>query len=501
MAPVLENRATHCININHKLNVPSLQRALINRNYAKLWYGQAVSAVGDCVFGTTLVLWVSQVLASGRSWAPAAVSGILVAAAAAFALVGPVAGVFVDRWNRKSTMLRTEVIRAAMVAGLTGLSFVPVRDLPVELWLAAVYLVVFVLTAAGQFFSLARFATTGDVVHGEEDRARAAGLAEATTSAAGIIGPPIAAPLLFTFGFQWALAANAASYVVSYVAIRFLRLAPEPHPPAPAGAGETSLHADFSVGLRLFVRNRFLVTLLTVTVICQCGTGAINTLNVFFVTRDLHASPQLFGVAETAMGAGFIVGALTAGRMVRWIGARALTWSGLLATGVLAVGYALQRSFPAGLVMLAIYAVPIAMLNTAVAPLLLDAAPREYLGRVMAVFNPVNQFASMLSVVASGWLTSTILRNFRASFAGVTVNSVSLIFIVAGGLIFVSGIRAFAALPCVSTPPHPPQGPDRSKRSVMTWDGGEHAQRLSLPPTARRLSVVSTEGRRERIHG
>ena len=34
-----------------------------------------------------------------------------------------------------------------------------------------------------------------------------------------------------------------------------------------------------------------------------------------------------------------------------------------------------QRSFPAGLVMLAIYAMPIAMLNTAVAPLLLDAAP------------------------------------------------------------------------------------------------------------------------------
>jgi MFS family permease len=452
MAPVCESRAKHCINNDHKMNLPSLQRTLINRDYAKLWYGQAVSAVGDSVFATTLVLWVSQVLGSGRSWAPAAVSGILVAAAAAFALVGPLAGVFVDRWNRKSTMLRTEVIRGAMVAGLTGLSFVPVRDLPVWLWLAAVYLVVFVLNASGQFFSLARFATTGDVVHGEEDRARAAGLAEATTSAAGIIAPPIAAPLLFTLGLQWALAANTASYVVSYLAIRFLRLTPEPRPPAPAGAGETSLHAEFSVGLRLFTRNRFLVTLLTVTIICQCGTGAISTLNVFFVTRDLHASSHLFGLAETAVGAGFIVGALAASRMVRWIGARALTWSGLLATGVLAVGYALQRSFPAGLVMLAIYAVPIAMLNTAVAPLLMDAVPREYLGRVMAVFNPVNQLASMLSVVVSGWLTSTVLRSFRASFAGVSLNSVSLIFLVAGGLIFVSGIRAFAALPSVSTP-------------------------------------------------
>src|SRR5260370_22161904 len=72
MAPLRENRAKHCINKNHKVNLPSLQRTLINRNYAKLWCGQAVSAVGDSVFGTTLVLWVSQVLARGRSCAPAA---------------------------------------------------------------------------------------------------------------------------------------------------------------------------------------------------------------------------------------------------------------------------------------------------------------------------------------------------------------------------------------------------------------------------------------------
>ena len=159
---------------------------------------------------------------------------------------------------------------------------------------------------------------------------------------------------------------------------------------------------------------------------------------------SIHVGLACLGAA---MGVGFIVGALMAGRMVRRVGARTLTWSGLLATGVLAAGYALQRSFPAALIMLTIYAMPIAMLNTAVAPLLLDAAPREYMGRVMAVFMPVNQLASMCSVVVCGWLTSTVLRSFRASFAGITFNSVSLIFIVAGGLIFLSGIRAYAALP------------------------------------------------------
>ncbi len=447
MTSVCENRAGRCANSSRRIYFPSLQRTLANRNYAKLWYGQAASTIGDAVFGTTLVLWVSQVLARGAPWAPVAVSGILVAAGIAIALVGPVAGVFVDRWNRKSTMMRTEVVRAAMVAGLTGLSFVPVRELPVWLWLSAVYLVVFVLNASGQFFNPARFATIGDVVHGEEDRVRAAGLTEASTSAAAIIGPPIAALLLLTVGFQWALALNAISYVVSYLAIRFLRLAPEVYRPALPEGRATSRRAEFSFGLRLFARNRFLVTLLTVTTICQCGTGAISALNVFFVTTDLHASSRLFGIAETAMGIGFIVGALAAGRMVRWLGARTLTWSGLLAAGLLAACYAMQRSFPVGLLMLAIYAVPIAMLNTAVAPLLLDAAPREYMGRVMAVFTPINQLASMSSVVVSGWLTSTVLRDFRATVAGITLNSVSLIFIAAGGLIIVSGIRAFAALP------------------------------------------------------
>src|SRR5580700_2972694 len=74
MTTVWEDTAARCINNNRKVNLPSLQHALISPNYARLWYGQAVSAVGDSVFATTLVLWVSQDLARGRSWAPAAVS-------------------------------------------------------------------------------------------------------------------------------------------------------------------------------------------------------------------------------------------------------------------------------------------------------------------------------------------------------------------------------------------------------------------------------------------
>jgi MFS family permease len=69
-----------------------------NRNWRMLWLGQAVSLVGDFVFNTTVVLWVATVIADGQSWAPLAVGAVLIAAAAPILLVGPFAGVFVDRW-------------------------------------------------------------------------------------------------------------------------------------------------------------------------------------------------------------------------------------------------------------------------------------------------------------------------------------------------------------------------------------------------------------------
>lgn len=421
---------------------------LVSRDYAILWAAQSGSAIGDSVFTVTLVLWVGDFIGAGRSWAPAAVSGILVASGLGFAVVGPLAGVFVDRLDRRAVMIRTEVIRAALAAALAGLSFLPLTALPAWAWLAGVYLAVFCLTAAGQFYSPARLAVTGDMVQSEAGRVRAAGLTEAATSAAGILGPPIAAPLLFIAGPHWALAANAVSYAVSGLVIRSAATRRAgPGPLVTAAAAAVSVRAGLAAGLQMFRRNEYLAALLSVTMICQVGTSAITALNLFFVTGDLHASPRLFGLAEMAIGGGFIAGSLAAARLVRHLGSRTVIWAGLLAAGALAAGYALQRSFPAAAALLAGYGVMIGMLNTAVAPRLLDAAPPEYLGRVIGVFAPANQLTSALSVVLWGWLASSALRSVRASFLGVDVNTPSLTFILAAAVIMAAGVRALTVLP------------------------------------------------------
>ena len=51
---------------------------LINRNFALLWTGQSISAIGDALLDFTLALWIAFDLGRGQSWAPLAVSGVLV---------------------------------------------------------------------------------------------------------------------------------------------------------------------------------------------------------------------------------------------------------------------------------------------------------------------------------------------------------------------------------------------------------------------------------------
>jgi MFS family permease len=403
-----------------------------SRAYARLLAGQAASSLGDAVLTVSAVLWAAR-FAAGRPWAAAAVSGVPAAAYAAVALAGPLAGVAVDRFDRRAVMAVAALARAALAAAAAAVFLIPVGALPGGAQLAALYLAVLGLTGAGQCFVPARTAVIAVIVPGAADRARAAGLAEAAAGTAGLLA---AAPLMLGAGISAALAAAALSYLASWALVRSL-------PPSRPGRGGGGLRAQFAEGLRAFAGSRYLTALLSVTLLCQLGAGALTALNVLAVTGNLHGTARTYGVAEALMGAGYIAGSAAAGRLVRAAGPRAVTCAGLFTAGALTAGYALARDVPAGLALLTGYATAIAVLNASAAPFLMASVPGEYLGRVLAVFGPANQAAGAVSVIASGWLASGPLRGFRAAGAG----PVSLLLLIGAALITAAGIRAAAALP------------------------------------------------------
>jgi MFS family permease len=158
--------------------VSMVTRFLINREYAKLWFAGAVSWIGNTVFDITVVLWVGAVLAAGRSWAPVAVSGVLAAVIIPTVLVGPFAGVLVDRWDDRRTMLAADLIRAVLIGALAVVAALPNGTLPTGVVLTAIYVAVFVSSVLSCFFNPARQAIVADIVP-REQQARASGIGQA----------------------------------------------------------------------------------------------------------------------------------------------------------------------------------------------------------------------------------------------------------------------------------------------------------------------------------
>lgn len=420
--------------------MPGLRR---NRAWKLLWSGQAVSIVGDYVFQTTIVLWIGTVIARGQSWAPVAVSGVLMAAAGPAIVIGPAAGVFVDRWDRRRIMLTSDACRAVLVAALLPLAWPSVADhLHVAARLTLIYLVVAAASCFSQFFNPARFAVIFAVVD-KEDVPKASGLLQATASMAGIVGPPLAAPLLFVAGIQWALVINALSFAFSFATIAAIRIPAVAHAGAAAGG---RFFSEFREGLRFFATNKVLVALAVGAIIATLGAGAINALNVFFVTHNLHVAAKWYGTMGAADGTGAVLGALAAGWLAARIGSRRIFWGGLVVSGVLIIAYSRMTLLVPALVALVGVGLVVGAINAAISPLLLEATPQEMLGRVVAVVNPLTQVASITALAASGILASTVLRNMHVVAGGMTFGPYDTIFGISGLFFIAGGIAAIRPL-------------------------------------------------------
>src|SRR5262245_18605743 len=276
---------------------------LINRNFAVLWAGQALSILGNTVFSTTLVVWIAAQLSKGQAWAPLAVSGVVLAAATPALVIGVYAGVFVDRVEKRRIILTMYGLRAIIVGALilaTGsipLPFVPHGRLPLSWMLGAIYATVFLVNAADQFFSSALLAVIGDLVT-EKEQPRAMGLRQTAVSIAAILGPALAAPLFAAFGAEWALLIDALSFIVSFMTVAAIHFPPEA---TKSVSGERANFArEFREGLHFFVHSRVLLTLLGAMCVALTGAIALETLNVFFATETLHAPISLYGLLGAA---------------------------------------------------------------------------------------------------------------------------------------------------------------------------------------------------------
>jgi MFS family permease len=360
-------------------------------------------------------------------------------------IVGPLAGVFVDRWDKRRTMLRMDLVRA----GLLGLLIVAAGSasipslfhfaLPRGVLLGCLYTTIALLTAASQFFGPSRLALIGDVVS-DEHRERASGLAQTSGAVTDILGPALAAPLFFTVGAGWSLGLDGLSFLISFAAISLVQ-APPAARSVPAGESGHVM-AELLEGARLILSTGVLKTLLVAGVLITVGFGALNALAVFFLQQNLHASAALFGLLGASQGAGAVLGAIVGGPLAERFGVGRLLWTTAVLLGLLFVLFARLASVAPGLVVLFLIGVTFAVMEVAETPLFLRATPREYLGRVAALLFPMFGLSSTLSSVIAGWLAGALPRSFRLPVLQLTFGPLDTIVMGAGLLVICGGLYA-----------------------------------------------------------
>ena len=427
-----------------------LARAVfINRNFGLLWWGQAISSIGDYAWDTALVLWIATFLARGRSWAPAAVAGVLLAATLPQIIVGPIAGVFVDRLDKRRTMIVStllQLIFASLLVLFLGSTWLPVINrahLSLVWQLGVIYGDVVVITICSQFFLPAQFALIKDIVP-ERRQDQAIETSQAIQGLAVILGPPIAAVLVFSVGVPWALLVNALSFAVSLLTTLAIQAPPAASSLARGEAGHFA--HEFLDGFGYVLHHTLLRTILISEVLTWLGLGSLQTLGYFFITENLHAPASAYGILGADFGIGAIVGALLVTLFGERIGLTRVLWMALIISGLFVTLMSHLTTLSLALVAAFFFGAAATAIIVAAGALALHATSREFVGRVTAVINPVGKLAALISIAVAGYLVSSVLQGFHTSILGVSFDPVNTVFTGMGLLAVAGGVFAWAHL-------------------------------------------------------
>lgn len=419
---------------------------LINRNYTLLWLGGTVSLIGDTLFTTTLVLWIGTLL-HNQSAAPLAVSGVLLAAALPALLIGPFAGVFVDRWPKQKTMRVMDVLRATLVLSLLLISgplpLPTLTTLPLSTKLIIIYLIVAAVSSLSQFFNPSTKALLKEIVS-EEQLTRASALSVSTGMVGWAIGSICAGICYVSLGTGWAIALNAASFVFSWALIGKMRVSE----PAMVARQEKlrQVFTELRDGLRFIKGHLLLRTILLTQSLFQFAWGSLETLVLFYITQNLHVPMSLFGLFSAVPSFGGILGAWLVDRFAAKRGAASIYYHALLFSGMMVVIATVPNQPLIALIGFFLINITNSQAEVLVGPLILSATPEQMVGRVFSTLSTATTFSSLLATFLSGYLSSTLLHDVAIHLYTGELNGTNVLNICAGIIIVVSGLHAYRRL-------------------------------------------------------
>lgn len=382
-------------------------------NFRTLWVGQAISQIGDGLTSLALLIVVNQLTGS-----TVALAGVAIALALPQLVFGIGAGVLVDRWDRRRTMIVSDLLRGMIVLG-----FIFVRD-PSQVWLF--YILAFLQAAVGTFFEPAKNALIPQLVQGR-DLLAANALSQTTRVVTGVLGTALAGVLIGIAGNGLpAFSLDALSFLVS--ALFIWRIVLPKSVSMTAAYAEQNAFVQIREGLRFILHNRLVAAAMFTSAVTMLGLGAVNVLFVPFLINVLNTPIAALGFLEAAQVIGMVVGSMVVAALAARFKVRALIAGGVFALGtlVILIGAAPNAWFIGAL--LGLVGLVVTPIQASVATLMQREVPNAMLGRVGSVVSTAITLSSVLSMAGAGALGEMI--------------GIREVFYLAGGIALIAALLA-----------------------------------------------------------
>ena len=354
-----------------------------NPSFTRMWLAQLISTIGDSFALITSGILVYRITGSALS-----VGLMLMATSIPTLLIGMIAGVYVDRINRKKIMIVSDISRGVLIALIPFLVHYNVN------WL---YVIVFISSSISTFFSPAYDSVVPEMAT-DEDLTAANSMIAISSFGSTAVGFA-ASGLLAAYSISTAFYIDSATFFISALLISGIRIAPlkvEEKSSVPV------VVKNLRAGLKYLLSGRILRSMIIISMLYAFMAGLGNTLLLPFATKALGATTFEYGLQEGLTSIGFVIGSLIMARYAVRLREGLWVIIGLMGMAVFYFAYSFSRSIPFAIVVIGFAGLMNSPYAIARRTILQRNTDREMRGRVFGAIMTIGNFMMLIGMGAAG---------------------------------------------------------------------------------------------------
>ncbi|WP_080904101.1 MFS transporter [Parabacteroides sp. Marseille-P3160] len=365
------------------------------KTFVIIWSGQLLSILSSSIVGFAIVLWLSFETRSAEVLAFSTIAALLPQS-----LLGPIAGVYVDRWKRKRVMILSDSFIAFCTIILAALFYLDVA----EIW--QIYLLLAMRSIGSAFHSPAMQASI-PLIAPKEELVRISGINQMIQSLCNIAGPALGALLITWMDMSFILMLDVVGAIIACLGLLLVVI---PDPPKEEIQEKRQVFREMIEGIREVTQKKGLKWLFIFSILCTFFLMPVGVLFPLMTLNHFSGTAFQMSLIEVVWGSGMLIGGMALGlKKVKWNKIVLINLSYIILGLSFAFSGLLPKEGYAGFVVLTTIggiasSIYFSMFNTVIQTNIKPSA----LGRVFSMFMSVSILPSMIGLLSTGFLADSI---------------------------------------------------------------------------------------------